>query len=609
MKSTISMFTAALVGLISSAAAAQDASTSFQVEQFEPLPSQRTSLLNLSTGDVLGHLTPSAGLFLHFVDDPIQVTNADGEPEERLVDDQLKGEVSAALGLFDWVDVGFILPVALYQKGDSSTSFDLNDGISSFALGDLRLVPKVRLLDREWLGGLGASLAVPVYLPTGDDESFNSDGNVRVEPRLAIDYKHDSGFQIVTNVAFQLRPERVARNFVSGNSIRWGAGLAVPLGTPKIVVIGDIFGSVALPDGRNFDDASEIVDNSKGRPMEALGGLRFDLPANLLAQVGGGAGLTSSVGSPDFRVFASLTWSPVGPDDTDGDGIMDPDDTCPLEPEDIDGWEDADGCPDVDNDEDKILDVDDSCPDDAEDYDTFEDENGCPDPDNDQDGVLDVDDQCPLEAGPAENAGCPWGDKDADGLLDNNDQCPNDPEDKDGFQDEDGCPDPDNDRDGILDPDDKCPLEPETINGKDDEDGCPDKGESKVRVTAEKIEILEKVFFDTNKDTIKERSFSILNQVGAVLKANPQITLVQVEGHTDDRGKDDYNLDLSQRRAESVRAYLIGRGIDEKRLRAVGFGETKPIADNKKAKGRDTNRRVEFNIIETSGKVNEEVNE
>lgn len=601
MKLRQSLITAALVGAFSTAASAQEASTSFQVEQFEPLPSQRTSLLNLSTGDVLRHMTPSAGLFLHFVDDPIQVVDADDNVQDRLVDDQLKAEFSAALGLYDWVDIGFVLPVALYQTGDASAAFDLNDGISSFAIGDMRLVPKVRLLKREWAAGLGASLAVPVYLPTGDDESFNSDGELRAEPRLAIDYLHESGFAFVTNVAFQMRPERVARNFVSGNSLRWGAGLSVPLGSPSIALIADVFGSVALPDGRGFNDANEVVDNVNGRPMEALGGLRFELPANLLAQVGGGMGLNNSVGSPDFRVFTSLTWSPVGAGDADGDGILDPDDACPNDPEDKDGFEDSDGCPDTDNDNDGILDTADSCPNEPEDVDNFEDENGCPDPDNDQDGVLDVDDKCPLEPGPAENSGCPWGDTDGDGLLDNNDSCPNDPEDKDNFQDEDGCPDPDNDKDGILDADDKCPLEPETINGVEDEDGCPDKGESKVRVTAEKIEILEKVFFDTNKDTIQQRSFSILNQVGAVLKAHPHITLVQVEGHTDDRGKDDYNLDLSQRRADSVRNYLIGRGIDGGRLKAVGFGETKPIADNKSAKGRDTNRRVEFNIIEGAG--------
>jgi outer membrane protein OmpA-like peptidoglycan-associated protein len=602
-----SIVTAALIGMISSSAFAQEASTSFQVEQFEPLPSQRTSVLNLATGDVLKHMTPSAGLFLHFVDDPIQVT-LNGEPVARLVDDQLKGEFSAALGLFDWMEIGLILPVALYQTGDASPAYDLAEGIGSFALGDLRVVPKVRLLDREWLGGVGASLSIPVYLPTGDDSSFNSDGSVRAEPRLAVDYKHDSGFQFVTNVGYQIRPERVARNFVSGNSVKWGAGLVVPLGTPSVALMADIFGSVAMPDGRDIN-TGDLVDNSKGRPMEALGGLRFELPANLLAQVGGGAGLTDSVGSPDFRVFAGLTWSPVGPDDTDGDGILDPDDACPTEPEDKDGWEDLDGCPDTDNDGDLILDVDDSCPDEAEDVDTFEDENGCPDPDNDADGVLDGDDKCPLVAGPAENTGCPWGDTDGDGLMDNNDECPNDAEDKDGFEDEDGCPDIDNDKDGFLDGDDKCPNEPETINGKDDDDGCPDEGESKVRVTAEKIEILEKVFFDTNKDSIKTRSFDILNQVASVIKANPQITLIQVEGHTDDRGNDAPNLELSQRRADSVLRYLVARGLDTNRMRAVGFGETKPIADNKTSKGRDTNRRVEFNIVETSAESNVKVKE
>ena len=212
----------------------------------------------------------------------------------------------------------------------------------------------------------------------------------------------------------------------------------------------------------------------------------------------------------------------------------------------------------------------DQCPLDPEDKDAFEDENGCPDPDNDKDGILDVVDRCPM-----------------------------DPEDKDGFEDDNGCPDPDNDKDGFLDPNDKCPLEPEVVNGVDDEDGCPDEG-GKVRLTKDKIEILDKVYFDFNKATIKPVSFDILNQVAQVLKGNPQLVRIRIEGHTDSKGNDAYNKKLSQARAESVRNYLVAKGIDSNRLVPAGFGEEQPVATNTTNDGRSENRRVEFVILENT---------
>jgi len=221
----------------------------------------------------------------------------------------------------------------------------------------------------------------------------------------------------------------------------------------------------------------------------------------------------------------------IGPcKDTDGDGICDDEDACPTEPEDKDGFQDADGCPD---------------------------------PDNDQDGIPDV-----------------------------SDKCPNDPEDKDGFQDADGCPDPDNDGDGILDVNDKCPNEPGPPP-----DGCPKKY-NLVVVTKTKIEIKQTIYFDFNKATIKPVSFPLLNEVAQALKDNPQIK-VRVEGHTDSRGADAYNMNLSQKRAESVRTYLIGQAIASDRMEAKGYGKTMPIADNRTEQGRSQNRRVEF-IITTS---------
>jgi OmpA-OmpF porin, OOP family len=251
---------------------------------------------------------------------------------------------------------------------------------------------------------------------------------------------------------------------------------------------------------------------------------------------------------------------PPGPGDADGDGILDNVDQCPRVPEDADGFQDDDGCPDDDNDSDGIADTADKCPNEPEDKDGFEDADGCPEPDNDKDGI-----------------------------ADNADTCPNEPEDKDGFEDEDGCPEPDNDKDGILDGVDKCPNEAGVAP-----DGCPKKY-NLVVVTEKKIELKQTVFFDTNRATIKPVSFGLLNEVAQALKDNPKIK-VEVQGHTDSQGDDAFNLKLSQKRAEAVRTYLIKKAVTSDRLAPKGYGENVPIADNRTADGRGQNRRVEFVI-------------
>jgi outer membrane protein OmpA-like peptidoglycan-associated protein len=260
------------------------------------------------------------------------------------------------------------------------------------------------------------------------------------------------------------------------------------------------------------------------------------------------------VGGPPVKVV-------VG--DKDGDGIKDDVDKCPGEAEDRDGFEDEDGCPDLDNDKDGIPDLKDKCPNEAEDKDGFEDEDGCPDPDNDKDGILDA-----------------------------ADKCPNDAEDKDGFEDEDGCPDPDNDKDGIPDTSDKCPNDA----GPADNNGCPKKYEHIV-VTEAKIELKQKVFFETNKAVIRPRSFPLLAEIGQVLASRPTMT-VRIEGHTDSQGKRARNMTLSQSRADSVRQFLIGLGVEASRLESKGFGPDQPIETNKTAAGREKNRRVEFFITQ-----------
>ncbi len=253
--------------------------------------------------------------------------------------------------------------------------------------------------------------------------------------------------------------------------------------------------------------------------------------------------------------------------DQDGDGIVDSEDECPLKPEDFDGFEDKDGCPDKDNDNDGINDVDDRCPNIPEgEPDGYRDSDGCPDPDNDGDGIADI-----------------------------NDSCPDEPEDFDGYEDADGCPDLDNDGDGIADTLDECPSEAEDYDGDVDDDGCPEK-RKRVDVTKEEIELNEKVHFAYDKAKIQNKSYPLLDEVATVLKANPNIE-VRIEGHTDSQGGKQYNQKLSQRRAQSVVDYLVDRqGIDRSRLQSKGFGESQPIASNRTEEGRAANRRVEMKI-------------
>ena len=260
----------------------------------------------------------------------------------------------------------------------------------------------------------------------------------------------------------------------------------------------------------------------------------------------------------------------LAPPDTDGDGIPDRDDGCPETPEDLDGFEDQDGCPDADNDHDTIPDLDDDCPDDPEDLDGHHDDDGCPEPELDTDG---------------------------DTILDETDRCPREPEDADGFQDEDGCPDTDNDGDTIPDADDDCPDTAEVINGLEDDDGCPD--EALARVEQGRIVLAEMVHFEFNTAVLRAGSNRILEDVARLILAHPEYRRISIEGHTDFRGTEQFNLRLSEQRAERVRDTLVRMGVEPERLETRGFGKTRPIAEGQTLAANRRNRRVEFVIVET----------
>lgn len=221
------------------------------------------------------------------------------------------------------------------------------------------------------------------------------------------------------------------------------------------------------------------------------------------------------------------------PQDQDLDGILDEDDACPTVPEDLDGFEDGDGCPDPDN--------------------------------------------------------------DGDGIPDGDDGCPDEPEDVDGFQDADGCPDPDNDRDGVLDPDDRCPDEAEVVNGVDDQDGCPDEG--LIQMVDDRIVLEEKVLFDFERARLRWQARPVLRAIVELYRQHPDWAEIRIEGHADVRGREEFNQRISEQRARNVMDALVEAGLPRELVSAVGFGSSRPrdLRDSEEAHQR--NRRVEFVVL------------
>ncbi len=283
-------------------------------------------------------------------------------------------------------------------------------------------------------------------------------------------------------------------------------------------------------------------------------------------------------------------------EDADGDGVADKDDECPL----LAGLAVFNGCPDTDGD--GLIDKKDKCPDQA----GAKKLNGCPD--SDQDGIADVEDKCPDLPGFIANDGCP--DTDNDGIIDLDDRCPEEP----GTRETDGCPD--RDKDQIIDDLDDCPDVPGSValNGCPDDDGdgiandadkCPDRAGPASNFGCPELEEAEKerlnyamqaVQFQSGSSVLKTSSNAILDEISALMKKYPTYQLL-ISGHTDSAGSSAFNQDLSERRAKACYDYLVSKGINPDRMTHEGFGESKPIADNKYPEGQEKNRRVEFKMF------------
>jgi OmpA-OmpF porin, OOP family len=519
------------------------------------------SFFTVANADIADEKQLALDAFVTYLSRPLTVYTTDGNPTDpmitgekvRVVDNLTAAQLSAAYGLNAKLQIGATLPLVFALNGqafNSATGTTMGD-MQVTGTGDLLLEGKYKLW-RATNNELRLAAIGGITLPTSfgsDDSQFIGDDLPTLRGKLAATFSRGL-FAVGANAGFILRKPRTIYASTVGQQLTFGVGAAVNV-TDKFSIIGEFFGRGGLESRFALDES----------PMEAVGGFRLVTAKSVAVTVGGGAGLDRAIGSPMARFFLSVGYAP-DVRDSDGDGIPNSRDKCPLIPEDMDGFEDSDGCPDDDNDGDRRPDSEDKCPNEAEDFDGFEDDDGCPDLDNDGDGIPDLEDKCPNDAedgklpypkdgcpahlrdsdgdgipdsvdacpleeedldGFEDGDGCPDLDNDGDGIPDAMDKCPLCPEDKDGFEDEDGCPELDNDKDGIPDAKDACPNQPETFNGIQDDDGCPDTGGVEiVKLDGDRL-IIAKVPTMDRKGLTRAGDI-IVAQVAGVMRAHGEVT-------------------------------------------------------------------------------------
>jgi outer membrane protein OmpA-like peptidoglycan-associated protein len=389
-----------------------------------------------------------------------------------------------------------------------------------------------------------------------------------------------------------------------GHSVTFGGAIGWRPNHGPFVVGPEVYGS-----------ASVTEPSALNTPVEAVLGAHYTFAPVWRVNLGVGPGLSSGLGTPALRTVLSLEYfmqaaedrpKKVAParreaSDRDADGVPDTIDACPDKagPQNVDPA--LNGCPaPPDTDGDGVADDVDACPDDKGTPNPDRELNGCP-PDADQDGIPDSIDACPLRAG-VEQAdktqnGCPP-DSDRDGILDEEDACPDVPGAKSSDPRDNGCPiDRDRDHDGIPNEDDACPREAGPRDPDPRKNGCP-----KAVLRGAEIRILDQVRFEPASARIVpgKASVDVLTAVKDVLVEHPEITKIEVQGHTDNRGDPKANKRLSLERARAVVKWLVAHGLPAARFTAVGYGDERPLDSNATDAGRQTNRRVEFHATETA---------
>ena len=596
-----------LLSLMFGPAQAQENLGTLDISYFRP-PSDGYRYYNAPSATTLRHLQMGVSFWVSYENDPLifvssgrrvapEVVIVEGDLGDAVIDHRVMSNLQVSLGFFQHVSLAVDLPLIFWQSGYQldSLMFDQDPAyLIPSGIGDLRFTAKAVLIDRDKMP-IGLAVYLPVGTPTSSGGSLFGEEAFSYTPTGVIEFSdapvRDRSYKIRASgyLGYHIRPDDMLLNTPIGSQLVYGGGIAYhPV---------DFIEFLIEYTGKSGAD---------GTTGELLGGLKI-LGGNAVEiNGGGGLGVIPGIGTTDIRGVFGVT---VAPDfdprfrDPDGDGIPEKFDKCPMAMEDYDGFQDTDGCPDVDNDQDRILDENDKCPNQAEDYDGQQDDDGCPDNDNDGDGIPDGQDRCVDQPenfnGYMDSDGCPDKDvntdSDGDGVPDVKDQCTNTREDIDGYMDDDGCPDLDNDGDGLMDYEDQCPVAREVFNRVNDEDGCPDESD-RVRIVSNRIQINEKIFFDFAKATIKPRSYDLIDEIASLILAKPKLRIIQIVGHTDDVGSDAANMQLSQRRAEAVREALIQRKVESHRLGARGMGERKPLVKGTSEAARAKNRRVEFLI-------------
>ena len=500
---------------------------------------------------------PYASLLFHGERESLRVvTNG---LEEVLIESHNFADLNVGIGLFGFMQFELALPVALEMTGGQATG--AIEPVEGGGLGDMVIRVKGTLLDNR-LGGFGIGLSLGLSVPTGDEENFRGDGAVGVLTNAIFDWR-TPWTNLSLNIGVRVRSEE--RQFLTvafGHELTYGLGIEVQAWRDRIMIDAEIFGRTPL---------TEPFSSLGSSPLEFMFGPKWFFYPGASLQTAIGFGLVQGYGAPDFRFVLGLAWSPTQ-NDTDGDGIADLEDLCPLTPEDPDGYNDLDGCADLDNDGDNILDKDDQCPLDAEDFNGADDTDGCPD-----------------------------ADIDGDGVADDVDRCPNDREDIDRFQDDDGCPDPDNDGDGFPDSVDKCPDAAEVRNGFQDADGCPDSGAGGAETDLGCELRLGVIYFDEHSDALSVEAKGVLDGIATLIRQRlqsrlPPISSLGIEGHSADEGSEMILLSLSRNRARSVRKYLERKGIPADLMAARGHGDAEPAVPGSNDAADTRNRRVGFDV-------------
>ncbi len=580
----------------------------FEVERMEFNPSGAGSLL-INSGQLLPGGRARVALIGHYENKPltpelVDATAENGFREVTLISHRTTAHLVAAYGLGDKLEVGLQLPFILSQEEGRLTGTPWGAPEGGFKLGTPIANFNIGVLSQSEDMPVDLAAGVSVGFPIGSADALARESSLRAIPRIMVGREAD-GLRAGFELGADLRP-RVSigdgDNNEAYNRLRLGATVAST--GEGVRYEADIL--MWIPFGREFLTAETLV------------GVRGPLSDDIEVFALGGAGFGDTLGNPNFRVMLGAAFGGMPPKcvaggkhtpqqcpdlDDDNDNVKNRDDACPTQG----GKVDAKGCPIKDQDKDGIEDSADKCPtvagaasaqgcpdqdgdgvqDSADKCPTLKgpaDRNGCPDTDGD--GLDDSADKCPNEAGPVDRQGCPVKDADKDGIEDAQDSCPNEA----GIPELKGCPAKDTDKDGVADHLDNCPNEA----GPADNQGCPAKQKQLVVIKQDRIDIKDKVYFDSGKATIQKRSNTLLDQMANVLTQHPEIVKVTVEGHTDDSGSAETNRTLSQQRAEAVRDYLVKKGVPAARLEAKGFGPDRPVQPNTTAEGRTANRRVEF---------------